>query len=403
MQAPLSGVTVVEVANWLAAPAAGALMCDLGADVIKVEPPGGDVYRHYILGSQGYDYDFKLNHAFELDNRGKRSLTVTLDRPGGPALVRRLCRQADVFLTNLLPARRERFQLTEAAIRTMNPLIVYASLSGYGTQGQDADRPGFDHAAFWARSGIMGTLGAPASPPELPRPGQGDHATSLNLLAGILAALRLRDQTQIGQYVEVTLQGTGMWTIASDLAAALVAKQQPRRHDREEPANPIWNSYQTRDTRWLLLVMPRPDPYWAPFCHTIGEPQWASDPRYDSLLKRREASRELTAGIARRFSQFDRDYWAEKLDENGMIWAPVAELPEVVADRQPREMHAFTTIDHPRVGEFETLSAPFAIRDADIAVRGPAPEPGEHTAEILAEAGLSDSEIADLAVDGVLG
>ena len=403
MDAPLNGVKVVEVANWLAAPAAAALMCDLGADVIKVEPPGGDVYRHYILGSQGYDVDFKLNYAFELDNRGKRSITVALDRPGGPELVQRLCRRADVFLTNLVPSRRERFHLTEAAIRAVNARIVYASVSGYGTQGQDANRPGFDYAAFWARSGIMGTLGDPASPPPLCRPGQGDHTTSLNLLAAILAALRLRDQTREGQYVEVTLQSTGMWTIATDVSAALVAKQQPHRHDRAEPPNPIWNSYQTRDGRWILLVMPHPDPYWAPFCLTIGEPAWADDPRYDSLLKRRERSRELTNGIAARFARHDLDYWAERLDESGIIWAPVAELPDVVADPQPRAMRAFATVDHPSAGEFETLSAPFAIRDADIRVRGRAPDPGEHTSEILAETGLEDTEIADLAANGVLG
>ena len=142
----------------------------------------------------------------------------------------------------------------------MNPRVVYASFSGYGTRGPDENRPGFDYAAFWARSGLMGLLGEPPSPPPLCRGGQGDHTTALNILAAVLAALRLRDQTQAAQHVEVTLQGTGMWTLGGDLQAALVAREQPTRHERTHPANPIWNSYRAGDGAWLLLVMPQPDP-----------------------------------------------------------------------------------------------------------------------------------------------
>ena len=261
MAAPLEGIRVVEVANYLAAPSAGALMADMGADVIKVEPPGGDVYRAFELASLGYDHDFATNYAFELDNRGKRSITVDLEAPGGPALVRRLAAGADVFLTNLIQRRRERFALTIEELQAANPSLIYASFSGYGTEGPDADRAGFDYAAFWARSGLMSLLGDPGAPPPLCRAGQGDHTTALNLLAAILAALRLRDQSGEGQVVDVTLLGTGLWTIGTDLAAALQAGHQPPRHDRERPPNALWNSYRCADGRWLLLVMLQPDRY----------------------------------------------------------------------------------------------------------------------------------------------
>ena len=404
MTAPLTGIRVLEVANWLAAPAAGALLADLGADVIKVEPPGGDVFREFLLRSMGYAHDFATNYAFQLDNRGKRSVTVALDQPGGPALVRRLAARSDVFLTNLIQQRRVRYGLTWEDVRAVSPRVIYASFSGYGTRGPDENRPGFDYAAFWARSGLMGLLGEPPSPPPLCRGGQGDHTTALNLLAAVLAALRLRDQTGEAQHVEVTLQGTGMWTLGGDLQAALIAREQPARHVRSQPANPIWNSYQAGCGAWLLLVMPQPDPvYWPRFCAMIGRVEWTDDPRYRTLYDRRARTQELTRAIEARFAAHDLAHWAARLDEHGLIWAPVAKLTDVIDDPQAREMGWFTTLEHPTLGRFETLDTPFKLYGADVGARGPAPEAGAHTFDVLTELGVSDDELARLAVDGVIG
>jgi len=401
--APLDGVRVLEVANWLAAPAAAALMADLGAEVVKVEPPEGDAFRGFQMGSLGYEFEFAGNYGFELDNRGKRSVTVALDKPGGPELVRRLALDADVFITNLVQTRRERYGLTVDDVRAVNPRLVYASFSGYGARGPDRGRPGFDFAAFWARSGLMGLIGEPPSPPPLCRGGQGDHTTALNILAAVLAALRLRDRTGEGQHVEVTLQGTGIWTLAGDVQAALVARENPSRHVRTQPANPIWNSYQARDGLWVLLVMPMPDPYWPKFCAAIGKPEWAADPRYDGLAKRRASSRELTRQIDAIFATRPRAEWARRLDAHGLIWAPVATLTDVIDDPQVREMGWFAELESPALGRFETLSTPFKLYGADVGPRGAAPAPGEHTFEVLSGAGLTDEELAKLAADGVIG
>ncbi len=403
MTAPLDGVRVLEVANWLAAPAAAALMADLGAEVIKVEPPEGDAFRSFAMGSMGYKHEFAGNYGFELDNRGKRSITVSLDKPGGPELVRRLAADTDVFLTNLVQPRRERYGLTYEDVRAVSPRLIYASFSGYGVRGPDQARPGFDYAAFWARSGLMGLLGEPPSPPPLCRGGQGDHTTALNILAAVLAALRLRDRTGEGQHVEVTLQGTGMWTLAGDMAAALVARENPGRHVRTQPANPIWNSYRAQDDLWVLLVMPQPDPYWPKFCAAIGKPEWAKDARYDNLLKRRAHSIDLTAQIDAILLQQPRSYWARQFDTYGLIWAPVATLTDVIDDPQVREMGWITPLESPTLGKFETLGTPFKMYGTDIGPRGPAPSAGEHTFEVLTQLGLGDDELARLAEDGVIG
>ena len=402
MAAPLDGIRVIEVANWLAAPSAAALMADLGADVVKVEPPGGNAFRQYDLRASGYDHEFELNYAFELDNRGKRSVTVDLTRPQGPGLVRRLCAGADVFVTNLTEPRRQRYGLTEASLREVTPSLVYASLTGYGSHGPDAERAGFDYSAFWARSGVMAALQQPESaPPPLNRPGQGDHTTSLNMLAAVLAALRLRDQAGEGQYVEVTLQATGMWTIGTDFAAAAVSGLAAPRHNREAPSNPIWNSYRTRDGRWIVLVMLQPERYWPAVCSALERPEWADGASGPHELASR--SHELAAAIGECFAQHDLAYWSQRLDAHGVIWAPAAELPEVLADPQVREMGWVVEVEHPEHGPYPTLGTPFQIRSARIGPRGPAPRPGEQTREVLLEAGLEEGELTRLAESGVFG
>jgi crotonobetainyl-CoA:carnitine CoA-transferase CaiB-like acyl-CoA transferase len=377
-------------------------MADLGADVVKVEPPGGDAYRQYNLGAASGEAP-AVNHAFELDNRGKRSVTVALTSPRGPEVVRRLASQADIFITNLLQPRRERFGLTAGDIRSVNDRIIYVSFSGYGTEGRDAGRAGFDYAAFWARSGVMNLLGDPEAAPVLCRPGQGDHTTALNLLASTLAALRLRDMTGEGQVVDVTLVGTGLWTVGTDMSGALASRRQPPRHNRAQPPNPLWNAYRCADGRWILLVMVQPDPYWAPFCAALDHPEWEADARFASFEARATHSAELTSAIAAAFASRTFEEWPGILDAHGLIWAPVARLPEAAEEPTLRGLGSFTEVTTGEGATFETLSAPFRIQGADIAVRGPAPTSGQHTESVLEEFGFEREEVAALATSGVFG
>ena len=404
MVAPLDGIRVVEVANWLAAPSAAALMADLGADVIKVEHPVGDAWRHTLMRGQkpGYRPDVDIDAPYELDNRGKRGVALSLDAPGGSDVARRLASQADIFITNLTAPRIARYDLSRETLRELNPTLIYVVLTGYGTRGPDQALTAFDYSAFWARSGIMGLIGEPDGPPMPCRPGQGDHATALNLLSGVLAALRLRDLTGEGQSVEVTLQRTGAWTIGADLSAALITERQPPRIDRVQPGNPLFNSYETADGRWLMLVMPTSDRYWAPTCRALERVDWLSDDRLATLEGRMLHTAELTASMVEVFKTRTLAEWSPLLTAASLTWAPVAELPELIRDPQMEAMNAWAVIEGAE-GPFRTLNTPFEIAGADIGPRGPAPKTGQHTLEVLRELGWSDDELAELAAQGVFG
>jgi crotonobetainyl-CoA:carnitine CoA-transferase CaiB-like acyl-CoA transferase len=400
MAAPLEGITVVELANYVAAPSAGALMADLGADVIKVEPPGGEVMRGVV--PSGGDGQPPFNFLFELENRGKRSVTVALDAPGGTEVIHRLLAKADVLLTNLMAPRLEKYGLTPGEVHARNPKVVFVSVTGYGLRGPDAARPGFDFSAFWTRSGIMSLVGHPDGPPVLSRIAQGDHTTGINGLAATLAALRLRDLTGEGQVVEISLQQTGLYTIATDVSRTLMDGKAPKRFDRTAPDNPLFNTYPTRDGRWVMLVHMTPDPYWPKLCRVIGREEWAEHPDYASMAARRARGAEIAAAIEQTLLTADLADWARKLDEHGLIWAPMVDLTEVVADPQLREMNAFQPLELPN-GTFETVGVPFTIHGADIRARGAASKPGDDTADALEAAGLTEDEVAEFAANGVFG
>jgi crotonobetainyl-CoA:carnitine CoA-transferase CaiB-like acyl-CoA transferase len=399
MTAPLEGIRVLEVASWLAAPSCAALMADMGAEVIKVEPPGGDTYRKMYAAMLGDDF---VHPCYQFDNRGKRGVCVDLEDEQGLKMVHTLASTTDVFITNLTQARLEKYRLTDKDIHTLKPTSVYAVLSGYGTDGPDSDRQAFDQTAFWARSGAMSVFGDRDDGPLLSRGGYGDRTTALNLLSAILAAMRVQEKTGEGQYVEVTLQRTGIWALASDITTTLYERVQPVKTSHKQPPNPIWNYYKTADGRWITLVMPMATPYWPKFCAMLERPDWLEDERFQTLPGLAEHGPTLIPELEQLFASHELSFWREKLDAAGLIWEPVAELPEVVEDPALRERGAFSVIVHERSGAMEIVSAPFHIRDADIEVRGPAPDLGQHTRDVLIEAGVAPEQVDALFAKGTL-
>jgi crotonobetainyl-CoA:carnitine CoA-transferase CaiB-like acyl-CoA transferase len=402
MSAPLSGIRVVAIDSWMASPSAGAILADMGAQVIKIEPLSGDPMRN--LGrkpkiddeaARGYDYQF------DVDNRGKQSIAVALDQPEGVAVVHRLVASADIFMCNLLMHRQERFGLDPESVFKLKPNIVHATLTGYGTSGPDAWRPGYDVTAFFGRSGLYDAMreGEDGVVP-MARPAQGDHTTGLAMVTGILGALRLAEQTGVGQAVETSLLATAVWTQATDYATTAVDAAPVRRRAREEMIIPTGNRYPCKDGKWVVFNMPDPNA-WPKFCRVIGREDWLEDERLADVRGRFQNMAELVNGIDEALAEKTRDEWGEIFDAEGLIWGPVLGLHEVATDAQAQAIGLFPELEGPH-GPYRSVSIPVRFASADVRPRGPSPAVGEHTRNVLTDIGLSAQELDELIEQGVI-
>ena len=402
MTAPLDDITVVEIDNWMAAPSAAAMFADLGADVVKVEPLTGDpmrgMSRPLKIESAFKDYDFQ----FDVDNRGKRSIAVALDTDDGVDVVHRLVRNADIFMCNLLLHRQERFGLDPATLLKLRPNLVHATLTGYGTSGPDAWRPGYDVTAFFGRSGLYDAMreGSDGVVP-MARPAHGDHTTGLAFVSAILAALRLAERSGEGQVVETSLYETAVWTQATDFGVTAIDKAPVRRRARHELLTPMTNRYPCGDGNWLVLNMLDAGA-WERLCDAIGREAWLEDERFADGKGRYRNMRELVDGIDATLATKSRDEWGEIFDAKGLIWGPVLCLHEVVDDDHANDIGMFPELNHPELGPYRTVNAPMRFATADVGPRGPAPTLGQHSREILTAAGLSDADIDMLIEKGAI-
>ncbi len=393
MTAPLAGIRVLEIASFVAVPAAGALLADLGAEVVKVEVPRGEIYRYAVPRVAGYQSRFSEAPHFQMDNRGKRSLALDLKRPAAREALDRVIERSDIVLTNMLPERLERFGLDGAALRARWPQLIFASLSGYGQQGDEANTPAFDYTAFWSRSGFMDQLREPGAAPAFLRPGVGDHSAALSLVAGILAALRVRDQGGEGQEIEVSLLHIGFYIQGNDAAMSLVTRETPPRHDRRNPRNPIWNHYEVKDDRWLFLVMIESDNYWPEFCRAIGRSELIDDARFVDAVARFRNSSALVEILDSVFREHTLAEWEERLARHRLIWSPVRTLAEAIEDPQAHAGGVFSKVSHPTAGTFESVAPPLKLSAHPMHETRPAPGLGADGEQVLREAGLAPEEI----------
>jgi crotonobetainyl-CoA:carnitine CoA-transferase CaiB-like acyl-CoA transferase len=392
--APLSGIRVVEIATFVAAPAAGALLADMGAEVIKMEVPGGELIRHTRPRHNGFGSDFEGSPQFEMENRGKQSLTLDLNNPAARHALLKVIDGADVVLTNMLPGRCRRFGIDPEHLREERPELIYASLTGYGTSGEEADSPSFDYAALWARTGMMDLTRDPGAVPAFLRPGVGDHSAALSLVCGILAALRVRDAGGGGQVIDVSLLQTGLYLQGNDLAQTLATGNPPPMHDRTAPRNPLWNHYATGDERWVMLVMIESQRYWGAFSRAIGRPELEHDPRFEGPVERYRQNRELVKILDAVFARRSLAEWEVELAGHGVIWSPVRRLEETLLDPQARAMGYFRTVDHPELGTFETVGPPLQMSEHAMPANLPAPDLGADSLAVLRAAGLDEAEAA---------
>jgi crotonobetainyl-CoA:carnitine CoA-transferase CaiB-like acyl-CoA transferase len=404
MTAPLDGVLVVEFANFAAAPSAAAVMADLGADVIKVEAIGGDPIRGLMKQAKMPEGEVNPDHPFQFINRGKRSIELNLDDPAGVEIAHCLVARADIVITNLLPERRRRFGLDVDDLHAVKADLVIGLLSGYGEQGDEIDRPGYDVTAFFSRSGLYGGMTPPGGAPPHARPGQGDHTTAIALFGGLMAALRARDLTGEGQVVETSLLRTATFTISMDLCTALVDGRPLHERPRERGLSVMLEAFRCADGRWIHFAMPDMRDAWPRFCAALDRPDLAADEELATAKGRYQHHARLMGTLDESIGAEPLDHWAPRLDEHRCVWAPINDAATAVTDPQVRATGAFEEIHHPTAGTFETVAAPFRMPlNDEVGVRGPAPERGQHTTEILTGMlGLSAAEAADLASRGIV-
>jgi crotonobetainyl-CoA:carnitine CoA-transferase CaiB-like acyl-CoA transferase len=400
MPGPLEGIRVVELGVWIAGPAAGLILADWGADVVKIEPPGtGDPARTFsrMLGG-----DLPFNPPFEMDNRSKRSVAIDLTRPAGHALAVELALRADVFVSNVRPGALARLGLDPVALLSVHPRLVYALLTGYGMEGPDADRAAYDIAAFWARSGVAGLLTQPGGQPPFQRGGMGDHGAGLSATAGICAALFARERTGRGQLVATSLLRQGLYTISFDLATALRFGVSLAVGNRTNMGNPTINCYRDRDERWFWIVGLEGDRHWPPLARAVGHPEWLDDPRFASLAARAQNATTLIAELDAIFATRTRDEWGRIFAaEEEFWWAPVQSVDEVLADPQVAACGGLVHV--PDGGSTTTFPAtPVDFSGTPWAPRWMAPALGQHTDEVLAELGKGTAAIAALRRDGIV-
>ena len=388
----LAGVRVIEVAQWWFVPAAGAVLADWGADVVKVEHPvAGDPMRG--LATSGIaPQTGGVNFMVEQPNRGKRSIGIDLANPRGVELLYRLVAGADVFLTSFLPAARRRLGIDVADIRRVNPKIVYARGHGQGPKGPDAEKGGYDAASFWCRGGIAHALTPPgAAAPVMQRAAFGDSTGGALLAGGIAAALFQRERTGTAPVVDLSLLGSAMWIMAPDIIATKLLGVDLPATDRTAPPNPIVNSYRTQDGRWLFLNMLQSDRNWPELVEHLGHPELATDPRFADARARFANRAECVRTLEAIFATRPLAEWRERLGRIEGVWQPMQTPRELNDDVQAHANGYLPAVE--RDGKsFTLVASPVQFDEAAVPL-GPAPDMGQHTEEVLLEAGLTWEEI----------
>lgn len=393
-----SGLKVVDLASFIAGPGAAVILSDFGADVVKVEPPSGDTWRiGYRIPPQPRAKD---NYPWHLNNRNKRGLVLDLKSAQAPDVLQRLAKWADVFIVNTPHPARKKLKLAYEDVSQWNPRLIYADVTGYGDKGPDADLPGFDITAYWARSGLLSLTRDAGAPPTLPVSGSGDHATAVSLYAAIATALYRRERTGKGSYVTTSLLASGVWACAVSVQAALVDATFFPLHDRLKPPNATFNVYRSADESWFLLVL-TPDK-WPALARGIGRPDLLTDARFADPAKLAANAPALTGILDELFHSQPMAHWREVFDEAHVTFGVVRAPSEVIADAQLAANDIVVPLSGAGGNLKTTVNSPFTLHEIAKVPAKRAPEMGEHSEEVLRELGFNSQEIAGLVASGTV-
>lgn len=403
MSRPLAGIKVVEVAMWAFVPAAGGILADMGADVIKVEPPSGDPLRG-LRTALGSNANTSVDLSWESYNRGKRSITLDLKQAEGREVLMKLLADADVFVSNLLPQARRDMQIDADTLRARFPKLIYATGSALGPNGADAERGGFDAITFWARGGVASTM-TDADAEHLvtqPGPAFGDTLSGSMLAGGICAALFKRATTGEASEVDVSLLGAAMWSLQRLIAQATLDDVKGfSRPDKGRPNNVLVNNYRTSDGRFVALCMLQADKYWAQFCEVAGRSDLAHDPRFSDAKARRENVSACLAELKALFAGKTLVQWRDILARQDGPWDVVQQVGELKDDRQVQANAYLQSVECTAGFEIPLVSVPMLFDRAALPA-GRSPDLGADSETILGDLGYDEAAILDLKIAGVV-
>ena len=394
------GLKVLDCASFIAAPAAATVLSDFGAEVIKIEPPvTGDPYRD-LPKLPGYPIS-PHNFAWLLESRNKRSIALDLAKPDGRAVLYRLASEADVFITNFPPGVRKRLGITYEEIKPLNARLIYASFTGYGEKGAEADKPGFDSNAYWARSGLMDLVRADENTtPARSIPGMGDHPCAMAFYGAIVTALYKRERTGEGSHVASNLMANGVWAAGVLAQAKLCGATFQERRPRERALNAVANHYRCKDGRWLMLSLLSEERQWPVLARCLGREDLMADARFATRADRHARSLELIAIFDQIFATRELAEWRTILDGNGLVFGAVGVLDDIPDDRQMIENEVLVPFENDTL---LTINSPIWVEGSDKVKPKRPPEIGEHSEEILREAGYDEASIRHLKASGAVG
>ena len=393
------GLKVLDCASFIAAPAAATVLSDFGADVIKIEPPGtGDPYRN-LPNLPGYPRS-EHNFAWLLESRNKKSLALDLSRPEAQAVLYRLVAEADVFITNFPPAVRGRLGITHDHLSHLNDRLIYASFTGYGEKGAEANKPGFDSNAYWARSGLMDLVRADTNTtPARSIAGMGDHPCAMAFYGAIVTALYKRERTGKGSHVSSNLMANGIWAASVLAQAKLCGAKFAERRPREHALNAVTNHYQCRDGRWIIISLLNEDKQWPTLARCIGREDLVTDPRFETKAGRHARSVELIKIFDEVFVTRDLSEWRKILDGNGLVFGVVGILDDIPDDQQMLENEVLVPFENDTM---LTISSPIWVDGSKKVQPRKPPAIGEHSDEILRNAGYDEAAIGKLRASGAV-
>ncbi len=393
-----SGLKVVDLASFIAGPSAAVILSDFGADVIKVEPPNGDLWRHgHQIPPQPQAKDA---YPWHLANRNKRGITLDLKSPSAAQVLEKLVKWADVLIVNTPHPARKKLKLEYDVVAPWNPRLIYADVTGFGEKGPDANLPGFDITSYWARSGLLSMTRDAGAPPTWPVAGSGDNATAVGLYSAIVTALYRRERTGKGSYVTTSLLAEGVWSASVSIQAALCEAKFFAPHDRKNPANAALNVYRAADGAWFVLIVTSDK--LAAVAKAIGRADLLTDPRFSDPANLMANMAQLTAILEEVFGAQPMAHWYEVFSGVHVTFGVVRDPQEVINDPQLRLNDIVVPLEGAGGKLTSTISSPIQVHGVAKAPAKRAPTIGEHNKQVLEQLGFSAAEVDALRASGAV-